>query len=373
MSSYVVSPVRRVPDTFVPRLLFILKHRDFSYADDSYGAGKRDSGLSNSVRFVVEMLATVGIHAASVEVQDNNGIDRAVASFQPTHVLIEALWVVPAKFAQLIPLHPTVRWIVHLHSELPFLANEGMAIQWLAGYMRFPQISIAANSKQAAHDLRSLLHSSSPLLSSEEVCERVMYLPNYYPLTRPAQKQLAPMGDTVNVGCFSAVRPMKNQVLQAAAAIHFARLQGKRLCFHINATRVETAGENVLSNLRALFAGTANELVEHSWLKHEAFLSVLLEMDLGMQVSLSETFCIVAADMVSVGLPIVVSREVRWASELSQVSPTNLDEIAKAMAAVTSWPSCPSVVKHNQLRLMEYSRHSREVWENVFSPVAREF
>ena len=73
------------------------------------------------------------IVASFVQVVDNNDIDREIVKFQPTVVIIEAFWVVPDKFDILKILHPKVVLVVRNHSEIPFLANEGVAFEWLQG------------------------------------------------------------------------------------------------------------------------------------------------------------------------------------------------------------------------------------------------
>ena len=70
------------------------------------------SGLLNSATFVNNMLVANGIESKIVEVQDNNDIDREVHSYKPTHVIIEALWVVPSKFEVLTKLHPDVELFI---------------------------------------------------------------------------------------------------------------------------------------------------------------------------------------------------------------------------------------------------------------------
>jgi hypothetical protein len=77
------------------------------------------------------MLVANGVDSTIIEVIDNNGIDREVTKYKPTHVIIEALWVIPSKFEILTKLHPNVKWIIRLHSEIPFLANEGIAMEWM--------------------------------------------------------------------------------------------------------------------------------------------------------------------------------------------------------------------------------------------------
>ena len=67
-----------------------------------------------------------------------------------------------------------------------------------------------------------------------------------------------------NVGCFGAIRPMKNHLMQAVAAIEFANRNNLTLRFHVNAGRIESNGNNSIKNVRALFEHLPdNELVEH--------------------------------------------------------------------------------------------------------------
>src|SRR6266404_3865595 len=125
-----------------PKILFICKIRN-----DFYGPS---FGLINSCRFISNALAQYGIESKVISVVDNNSIDKEVHQYNPTHVFIEALWVVPSKFEELIPLHPNVQWYVRIHSKIPFLAGEGMAIDWLRDYqelsLAYPTLHIAANS-----------------------------------------------------------------------------------------------------------------------------------------------------------------------------------------------------------------------------------
>ena len=365
-SEYAVKPETRLPPAAVPRVLFLLKHRD--HDDNGQYGYTQGSGLGNSTRFVVDMLRHIGIQAEAQQAVDANDIDRLVHAYKPTAVIIEALWVVPSKFAELVKLHPSVRWYIHLHSELPFLANEGVAIEWLDGYLNYPNVTIGANSESATFDLRAILHAQHGELTASQIRERVIYLPNYYPRepVRQQQRVLELGGAPIRVGCFSAVRPMKNQLLQAGAAILFGRKMHSRIEFHINGGRVEQGGANNLKNIRALFAGTPNRLVEHGWLEHVHFLDLLRSMDIGMQVSLSETFNIVAADMVSVGLPVVVSHQVRWASEFSKVPANDLAAVCEGMERVIAQPDASKIVRENQRALNRFCRDSRDVWQGLF-------
>ena len=312
-----------------PRILFVLKHRLQSGGDRTL---LKHSGLFNSASFVQSMLCQQGYDAQIVQVIDNNAIDREVSRRRPHLVIIEALWVVPEKFDVLRRLHPKVKWVVRLHSELPFLANEGVAFEWINQYIRMPNVYVSANSLTAQRDLEQYL-AATPIKRS--LLNKLIYLPNWYPVksTTRASKAVLQVGDELHVGCFGAIRPMKNHLLQAAAAVEFAQARGLRCQFHVNAGRVEQRGDVVLKNLRAFFTGLGGRhtLVQHSWLDRDAFLSVVGTMHIGLQVSFSETFNIVSADFVSEDVPIVTSPEVDWMPLFLTAEPTDVGSIVRAM------------------------------------------
>lgn len=165
----------------------------------------------------------------------------------------------------------------------------------------------------------------------------------------------------INVGCFGAVRPLKNHLLQALAAIQFAREKGAFLRFHINTGRVETGGEPVLKNLRQLFEDIPHaELVEHTWFEPEDFVNYLhRHIDIGLQVSLTETFNVVTADYVTAGLPVVVSKEVKWASRWSKALDNSLPDIVAKMHRAWDWPI---LVRLNQHLLQKSAKDASGRW-----------
>ena len=299
---------------------------------EHYGADL-SSGLSNSVSFLVNMLAGIGVAAKVVEVVDNNAIDREVSGFRATHAIIEALWVVPEKFEVLARLHPRVQWIVRSHSEAPFLSNEGISTSWIAGYLQ-RGIEVMCNSMAAQAQLRAM---ATDFGSAEAL---VTYGPNFYPF--PGEVAVMPRSPVtkgeVHIGCFGAIRPLKNHLAQAIAAISFANALGLKLRFQVNAGRIEGGASPVLRNLRDLFsasAGGRHLLVEQNWLPHQEFLaSLAATTDIAMQVSFSETFNIVSADSAAVGLPVVGSAAIPRLGAYAQVSPGNISQMEAALDAV---------------------------------------
>lgn len=335
------------------KVLFILKRRtSVEYGCNTYGyADGLSTGLLNSAMFVRDMLQGSGIDAALVVVNDNNDIDREVTAYRPTHVIIEALWVIPEKFRVLNKLHPKVQWIVRLHSEAPFIANEGMSIGWIFDYMNIPRVSVGVNSPRFKSDLSSVLWW--------EDRGKVLYMPNYYPTEDAKAVKHNDKSSTVDIGCFGAIRPLKNQLLQAMAAVKFADDINVKLRFHINLGRVEMKGTPALTNLSALFENNMHELVVHGWLDHSEFVKLAGEMDVCMQVSFSETFNIVTADAIVAGTPVVVSKEVPWA-KVGFANPTDMDSMVRALK--TAWQFRRTNVFLNQIGLCNYARKSKKAW-----------
>lgn len=309
---------------FKTDVLFINKRRE-NYGESlaiwNPNTIKTSSGLSNSVSMLVLMLRGFGIRAEIEEVIDNNCIDRVVTQYRPKYVVIEALWVVPEKFEILHRLHPEVRWIIRLHSEIPFISNEGIAFAWLNIYAKmFPVVSIAANSDRMQKALKELYEIP------------ILHLPNYYVCTH----NYAPLGNkttgVLNISCFGAIRPLKNHLIQAIAAIHYCNKNKLKLRFHINSSRVEGNAESSLKNLREVFGGTTHKLVEHFWLEHDDFTDLIRsEIELGMQVSFSESYNIVAADHIDCGVPVVTSPEVRFVASPFTADPSNIEAIECAI------------------------------------------
>jgi len=328
------------------KILFVLKKRS------NYGVSY---GLVNSCKFVADALKSFGIESKIVQVEDNNGIDREVTQYQPTHCFIEALWVVPSKFEVLLPLHKKVEWFVRLHSQTPFLGYEGIAFEWIKGYVeiskKYKNFHVSSNSSMLVRDVEAALGI------------KMLYTPNIYLFDKKNYDFLW-QDKTVDVGCFGAIRPFKNQLNQALAALAFANENKLKLRFHINASRFENQGESILKNLRSIFKDTKHELVEHQWSNHEDFLNVVRQMDVGLQVSYTETFNIVAADFVSRHVPLVGSNEIEWLHPWYQADPNNVADIAKKLS-FAYYAKVLHVHRLNESGLKNYNEKAIEAWLHI--------
>lgn len=344
---------------FPGKLLFLLKQNQTS--GGSYYVTSR-SGLLNSARFVVRALKKfLGIHSEIRIVVDGNSIDKEVHNLKPDVIVLEAIWVTPDKINELTKLYPKKHWIIRIHSQTPFLANEGNAVAWLKEFSKIADkngnLQIAFNARETYEEFKRIgIHHA-------------VYLPNFYspdpyeksdPVDHPAFHD--PCG--VNIASFGALRPMKNQLIQAVAAIEYAEKKHKKLYFHVNSTRAEQQGESVLKNLEGLFSDSRHELVKWDWYDHGTFLNLIRKMDLCMQVSLSESFNIVCADSVFANVPIVVSDAIEWMPFFTKAPTDSAGGIVKKIENAIRFRFLFTTLSH--LNLDNYNLRSLFVWKKYF-------
>lgn len=339
----------------MPKVLFVLKRRDgfnpVEHADLSL-----QCGLYNSISYVNDMLISMDIESQIKICIDNNCINGYVYNFKPTHVIIEALWVVPEKIKLLQSMYPKIIWIIRLHSAMPFLGIESsVSIKWITEYSLLPNVFISVNDLRLKTELEFYL--------STITTKEILFLPNYYPGDfKPFNKDFDK--DTLNIACFGAIRPFKNHLTQALASIEFCKRLNKKLRFHINDGRIEVNGNNVHTNLLHLFTKLDDknfELVLHPWANRKDFLNICFtEIDIGIQVSFTETFNLVTADLLSQGVPVIGSSEIPWMNNKYFCNPTDASDIIRVLDVVYKNPRLN--VEENNLSLIEYTENTKKVW-----------
>ena len=131
-----------------------------NYGDAGYSDGPTpgNSGLYLSAQYVVDMLNASGVPARLVAVRGLDGIDEVISEVSPSDVVIEALFVAPSELQYLVNKYPNIRWFVRSHSQLPFLAQDGLATEWVWAYLQLPAVNVAANTLRGTNDLKIIVH-----------------------------------------------------------------------------------------------------------------------------------------------------------------------------------------------------------------------
>jgi hypothetical protein len=313
-----------------------------------------------SADFVCRYLQSIGIHSKLVSVIDANGIDKEVHDYKPTDVIIEAIWVTPEKMMELSTLkrYSKINWYVRLHSKVPFIAVEGIAMDWVVGYHEIEKINdnfyISANSPEIIDDLFKVFGVRKVFMPN-------VYYPKSYKITHRGHA-----GSYLNVACFGAIRPLKNHLIQAMAAIEYGEKHGIEIHFHVNADRQEQAGDNVYKNLVALFNGSnGHKLIDHPWMTHENFVKEIVTMDIGLQVSLSEAYNIVAADFVWNEVPFIGSPDIDWLPRPLTVNVNSSHAILKGMECILKSEDT-DFYKLGKIGLKTYNKEAKKIWKNLF-------
>ena len=357
------------------KILFLLK-KSKTYSSDyssdysenqehnepkDYSCGKLKSGLYNSARLVSDFISTLPNMKSEVDLCiDGNNIDSKLHKFKPDICIIEAVWITPKKLSELQKLYPKLKFVIRVHSKIPFLAMEGIAITWIKEYLKIKNVEVSFNNEITHKDLNSigikniyLPNIYEKIKIKKERCDFFKFFKFFNLRTKRKIKA------SYNIGCFGAIRPLKNQLNQAVAAIKFGEENNTIVNFFINYSRLEQSGENVYKNIKALFNNTNHNLIEIDWLNREDFLSLLSKMDISMQVSLTETFNIVAADSVFVNVPVLVSKEINWIST-GISDPNNVDSMYIQMNKVLK--NKEKYIRKNLISLKNYNKKSTNTW-----------
>ena len=303
------------------------------------GSTKHRSGLSHA-----SILTAKEVGGKSVDALHRDDAMISIAKYNPEKVIIEGLWLNAQDIKTMEKLFPKSTFYVRTHSKVPFLVVDGMASEYLNQYDR-ANIKVIFNH-QYTYDALNPIYP------------KTIVLENLY--SKPFRKIEFKEKDTADIVCMGAIRMMKNQYTQAIAAVHFAKAIGKKLRFHLNTTRVEGAVTAAVTNIKRILEDRCGfQVVDIPWLDPEEVLDYCQNMDIGMQLSFTESFNIVTADYITAGLPIVVSKEIDWVREESI---TEIDNIPKIVEAMKIAYKNQELVEENQRLLSQYHARAKVKW-----------
>lgn len=303
------------------------------------GNSNQASGLTVCLEHIKKSLKGV----VRIEVDNVDHIAYGIQKFKPKIVLVQSIWMSEEQMNDLRRRYPKTRFYTHIHSSPAFFAVEGYGFQRIMEAHR-AGFGIVTNSKG--------LH---------EIIKGSVLLPNLY--ASDMWDRLPKDNSTLDIACLGSLRPFKNQVIQAAAAIKYAESKGKKLRFYVNMGRNEGGAEIKMSlmGLFSLYKEGGHQLISVPWKTHEEVIQFLRTMDLGMQVSMTESFNLVAADYVAAGIPLIVSEQIDWVYWSCRA---HLDDTASIVSTIER------VLEHgdglanlNRRLLGVHNEGARKAWE----------
>lgn len=347
------------PESKKDTVLFILKN-------NTYFKGQSQSyGLINSSTMISEYLQSKNVKSNVISIDEESEIDVEIDMFNPTVVIIEALWISSSKLDNLCKKYLNIEWIVRIHSNVGFLSAEYNALEQIGSYLNLNNFNLkmSSNNEEFNEELSKVCYTDFEYLpniihfDNDSVDESVdEYVENKYN-----------EDNIINIGCFGASRILKNQLFQAMCAIDAADKLNKILNYHVNDDNeyyeYNDNESSVLKNLVELFKiNGKHKLIIHEWTEHDKFIELIKKMDLGLQISFTESFNLITADFVSECVPILVSETISWMPNYAIVSTVDFDDVVRKILYVYK-TNTRLLTKNSKLNLIYFNNKSKKIWK----------
>jgi hypothetical protein len=337
----------------------VVFYRDFKeYGDvycypDDYGSeggqGYKHRGLGINALHTAKVLRKHHIRCDLAAVWNVLTVRKALEKYSPTHAIFEAMWLDAETMEELLQDYPDTQFIVRNHSQIGFLQVEAGAIKILRDLMSLQDIqlnlSIATNTRSFQEYVQNVYNA------------KCLYLPNLYDIERVHRKHQDPhTSRSLRIGSFGALRLLKNHSTAAAAALMIAESRGSNLEFYMNSGRKENSQSDSISmSVKNMFDGLSwAKFVQVPWADWSGFRRTVAYMDLCIQPSFTETYCLTACDAVTEGGPVVVYPAIDWLPDAWQTNSDSITDIAR----VGSWLLSDKHAAREGLKALERNQHA---------------
>ena len=285
-------------------------------------------GLGVSALNTAKQLRENGIHADVWPILNAKDLAARIerTNPRPSHIVIGAPWLPTLDLqAYLVFRYPDIHFAVVCHSNVGFLSADPQAITNFRQDLDLEQGALnffaAGNSRRFVKFIQE---------SYQRPC---IWLPNLYFMEDKTAAFHRPWsGGLLKIGSFGAVRPLKNHLSAAAAALEIAEKLNTQVEFHINVGRIE-GGYQVVRAIDAMLLNAPRvTLVKDDWYQWPQFRALIRSMNICIQASFTETFNMVTADAAAESIPSVVSDAIDWAPpewKAEVDSPANIAKIAR--------------------------------------------
>jgi hypothetical protein len=297
----------------------------------NFAANKNIShiGLGVSALNTSKVLSRRGIDVEVWPVNKASDLASGLKERAATHVVISAPWMPSSDLQTLLTTFPATRFAVNCHSNVGFLqadsngvklVREGMDLEM--GSTRF---HVAGNSMKFCQWIKAAYNAPC------------VYLPNLYHLESAPTPRPGYSSGTLRIGSFGAIRPLKNFMSAAGAALAIARSLKANLELWVSTGRTEGGGDTVMRSIHAMLDGAPGvTLIQAGWQSWPGFRRTAGNMHLLLQPSYTESFNMVTADGVAEGVPSVVSEAIDWAPDHWKAQTDDVLDIARVGRSLLS-------------------------------------
>jgi hypothetical protein len=328
------------------RVHLALVFKDFAMWVRSSCVGLAVAGFATA-----EVLKQAGIDTSVFPVRHNVDLVEAIEKYNfrhkhgLTHVVISAPWLSDWDLTSLVEAYPLIQFAVLSHSNVGFLQADPDGVWNFRKYIEIakthPNLHVGGNS-----------HKFVEWIERAYGIEAVL-LPNLYPGRFREQKKWD--GGMLKIGAFGAMRPYKNFMTAAGAAVIISRVLGVEIEFHMSGGGEDTHG--IRPAIEQLFGHTKVRLVMHEWQYWDDFVELVGEMDILLQPSYTESFNMVTADGIRMGVPSVVSSAIYWVPKSWKADSDCSTDIALTAIRLLSSPN-----EKGSKALKAHNKRSLEYW-----------
>lgn len=293
--------------------------------------GSAHMGLGVTALNTAKYLRSKGIYTDVWGVTDMAGLAAKIKEAEDTphnihpltHVVVSAPWLPSADLQDMSIMNPHIALSSVSHSNVPFLAADPNAFRLVREYIDVERSTTNFHNAGNSERFANWVHSTYG--------PQCWTIPNLYYLDGSASPHRPVFsGDTLRIGCFGALRILKNILGAGAAALELAAGLRVNLEFWISTGRNEGA-QGTLQSLQQMFAGIYwAKLVEQPWGEWSSFRNTVRHMHLMMQPSFTESFNNVTADGIAEGVASVVSPAISWCPKDWQANSDDISEMATA-------------------------------------------
>lgn len=250
-----------------------------------------------------------------------------------SHVVIMAPWLSSQQIMELCCAHPTTQFACISHSNVAFLQADRNGIKLLREYAHLTDgmhnFEIGGNSQRFVTWAKRSLNP------------KAVFLPNLYDLNGMREVGARPPwrgSEPLRVGLFGAARPLKNCVTAGAAAIELAERLKTVVELSVSTGRVE-AGQEALNALHELIDNRKNVKIIHTgWESWPQFRQTVAHQHVLMQPSFTESFNMVTADGIFMGVASAVSDAIDWVPSSWIAQADNASDLARVTQSLLHDP-----------------------------------
>lgn len=318
-------------------------------------------GLNVAGYTTAKFLEGHGIKTAVFPVRNNVDVVQAIDRYNETHdkplthVVISAPWMMLFDLRALVSHFKKIQFVILSHSNVGFLQADPCGVELLRLYAElskeFSNIRVGGNSEKFVNWFHHAFRKPTVLL------------PNLYPVEKVHAKiwdKRAPL----KIGAFGAIRPEKNFMTAAGAAVLIHRYFNVPIELHMSSGGEECKHSTTLQAISQMVNDLPGiTLINHPWAYWDEFIRLVGDMDLLMQLSYTESFNMVTADGISQGVSSVVSPVISWAPDGWKADPD--DVVAAARTGIRLIERDQKYVGYDALK--KHNEAAFKHWEKFLS------